>query len=137
MRWSDVTAAPSEKTLRQFAGLCLLFFVGLAGWRAWHGQPGAWTTTLAVIGFGIGGVGLVRPAVIRWIYTGWMMAAFPIGWTVFRVVLAVMFYGILTPVGAAMRLARRDVLSVRRRDARSYWTPKPSPETSASYFRQS
>jgi multisubunit Na+/H+ antiporter MnhG subunit len=137
MRWSDVTAVPSKSTLRQFAGLLLVFCVGLAGWRTWHGQTGAWTTTLGAGGLVVGVVGLVWPVVLRPIYTGWMVVAFPIGWTVFRLILGVFFYGILTPVAIVMRVMRRDALSLRRPDVRSYWTVKRNPESAASYFRQS
>jgi hypothetical protein len=137
MRWSDVTAAPSKRTLRQFAGLLFVFAAGLAGWRAWHGQAGAWTMGLGLAGVVAGALGAVWPAVVRPIYTGWMVVAFPIGWTVFRLVLGAFFYGILTPVALVMRVMRRDALNLRRPDVRSYWTVKKHPENAASYFRQS
>jgi hypothetical protein len=66
-----------------------------------------------------------------------MVVAFPIGWTVFRLVLGAFFYGILTPVAVVMRVAGRDALNLRRRDVRSYWTVKKTPDDAASYFRQS
>jgi hypothetical protein len=56
---------------------------------------------------------------------------------VFRLVLGAFFYGILTPVAVVMRVAGRDALNLRRRDVRSYWTVKKTPDDAASYFRQS
>ena len=90
--------------MRQFAVLCLLFFGGLGAWRLW--QRGADQQAIALVSGGtvIGLAGLVRPASIRLVFTGWMMAAFPIGWVVSRVVLGLLFYGVFTPVAAAFRL---------------------------------
>ena len=34
MRWSDIQFNPPRKTLRQFAGLWLVFFGGMALWQA-------------------------------------------------------------------------------------------------------
>ena len=33
MRWSDIQFDPPRKVLRQFAGLCLVFF---GGWALWE-----------------------------------------------------------------------------------------------------
>jgi TRAP-type C4-dicarboxylate transport system permease small subunit len=136
MQWSDVTAPPSRKMLRQFAGLWLVVFGGLAAWRAWQGQVDAWTQTLAIGALVVGSIGLIWPMAIRFVYTGWMIAAFPIGWTISRVVLAVTFYALFTPVAFIFRLMGRDALRLRRSDPRSYWLSRSHTETTDAYFRQ-
>ena len=93
MQWSDVTKPPSPKMLRQFAGLWLVVFGGLAAWRAWQRagrrlDAWRWPSPRVVVG-GSAWRGR-RP--MRPIYTGWMIAAFPIGWTISRLVLGGMFY---------------------------------------------
>jgi hypothetical protein len=138
MQWADVTAAPSAKKLRQFAALWLVFFVGLALVRLWHGRQDVETATLAAFGVTIGMLGLIWPAAIRVVYTGWMIAAFPIGWTVSRVMLAALFYGVFTPVAVVFRMIGRDPLALRRRgDLETYWTAKPGIADPRDYFRQS
>ena len=138
MQWSDVVKPPSQKILRQFAGLFLLFFLALAGRRAWHGHVDAWTVGLAVLALGVGLVGLVRPSAVRFIYTGWMIVAFPIGWTVSRIALALVFYAVIAPVALVFRAMGRDELRLHRPDGRaSYWKPKTGPESVREYFRQS
>jgi TRAP-type C4-dicarboxylate transport system permease small subunit len=137
MQWSDVTKPPTEKTLRQFAGLCLLFFGGLGAWRMWRHAADAQAIALVTVGAVVGLAGLVRPSSIRLVFTGWMMAAFPIGWAVSRVALGMLFYGMFTPVAAAFRLSGRDALHRRRQAKPSYWSAKPQPADSASYLRQS
>jgi TRAP-type C4-dicarboxylate transport system permease small subunit len=136
MQWSDVIAPPSRKVLRQFAGLWLVVFGGLAGWRAWQGQTDGWNQALAIGALVVGGIGLVRPMAIRFLYTGWMIAAFPIGWMLSRLVLALTFYALFTPVALIFRLRGRDALGLHRGDRRSYWIARPGPETADTYFRQ-
>ena len=136
MQWADVIAPPSAKKLRQFAGLWIVFFLALAVWRVGHGQHGAGVAVLAVVGIAIGGLALIRPAAIRPVYTGWMIAAFPIGWTMSRVMLLALFFVVFTPVAAIFRVMRRDGLKLRRHDHRStYWTDQPTADI-RSYFRQ-
>jgi hypothetical protein len=137
MRWSDIPFDPSRATLRQFAGLWLVFFGGLALWQGLvRGQTGL-ATLCAVLALTIGPLGLIRPGWIRPIYVGWMILAFPIGWSVSQVMLALMFYGLFTPIGLVFRLLGRDPLHrTRRPGVESYWTPKPAPAGPKSYFRQ-
>ena len=137
MQWSEVIAPPPPRLLRQFAGLFLVVFLALAGWRVWQGQPDGWAVGLAALALGVGLAGLARPSAVRFIYTGWMIVAFPIGWTISRLALALMFYAVFTPVALVFRAMRRDELQLRRRDeGASYWKPKPGPESVRQYFRQ-
>ena len=137
MEWSEVTAAPGQKRLRQFAVLCLLFFVGLAMWRAAHGRVDLRMWLLALAGVTIGGLGLWRPQAIRYVYSGWMIVAFPIGWTVSRLMIATMFFIVFTPVALVFRVMKRDALHLRDVPAPSYWTPKSRAGAVSEYLRQS
>jgi len=138
VQWSDVIKPPPQKMLRQFAGLFLVFFLGLAGWRVWGGHADGWAAALAVLAIGVGVLGLVRPSAVRFIYTGWMIVAFPIGWTISCVALGLVFYAVITPVALLFRVIRRDELRLRRAEGRaSFWKPKPSPDSVREYFRQS
>ena len=105
MQWSDVTKAPPPRQLRQFAGLFLVVFLGLSAWRWFGGRADAWAIGLAVAAVAVGVPGMLFPAVVRPIYTGWMVAAFPIGWTVSRVVLGAVFFLLFTPIGLAFKLS--------------------------------
>jgi hypothetical protein len=85
----------------------------------------------------VGVLGMIRPGLFRPIFVGAMMATFPIGWLVSRVVLAGLFYGLFTPLGLLFRLRGRDVLERRRPNRDSYWVPKETPADVRAYFRQS
>jgi hypothetical protein len=137
MQWSDIDFQPTSKKLRQFAALWLLFFGGFACQQGFLRGNAVAATVLAVAAIGVGGLGLARPDAVRPIYVAWMVLAFPIGWTVSRVILALMFFGIFTPFAVVFRLIGRDVLGLARRGAvATYWTPKPMPTDVRRYFRQ-
>ena len=61
MRWSDIQFDPPRKLLRQFAGLWLLFFGGLALWEILgRGRSGYWRI-LAVSGCHDWSIGVNSP----------------------------------------------------------------------------
>jgi hypothetical protein len=122
--------------LREFSALWIVFFGGVALWQ-WLGRD---HHTLAAVYGGLaitlGPLGLAVPAVMRPIFIAWLAAAFPIGWVVSRVLLLVLFFGVVTPIALLFKMQGRDVLKLRRGNDNSYWTPKPQPGGLASYFRQ-
>jgi hypothetical protein len=137
MQWADISFAPPSRTLRQFAGLWLLFFIGLA---CWHGfVTGNRTTAIvfAALALAVGPLGLVRPQTIRLLFVGSMILTFPIGWVVSRILLAFLFYGVFTPVGLVFKLLGRDSLARRYQPNKdTYWAPKVLTTDARSYFRQ-
>ena len=137
MQWSDIQFNPTTKTLRQFAGLWLVFFGGLGLWEALgrgHTTLGAGLGGLGVAG---GVLGLAQPGLLRPIYVAWMVLAFPIGWTVSLLILAVMYYGLFTPIALVFKLIGRDPLErTRRPGLETYWTPKATPTDPRRYFKQ-
>src|SRR5262245_22242706 len=113
MQWSDIPRDPSARTLRQFAGLCLLIFGALA-WQAHVRGQGQLATALGALAFGLGVPGLVWPRCLRPVFIGWMLAVFPVGFVVSQLVLAGLFYGCFTPLALIFRLRGRDALGLKR-----------------------
>jgi hypothetical protein len=137
MIWSSISTKPSAKILRQFSGAWLVFFLALGGRQYFgrgHHQTGLILGVLAVV---IGGLGLLKPAAVRWLFVGCMVLAFPMGWVISHLMLALMFYGILTPIAIFFRLRGRDALSRKPDPGRAtFWAPKPMPQDVRSYLRQ-
>jgi hypothetical protein len=137
MRWSDIPSSPPPRTLRQFAALWLIAFGGLAAWQGLARGRAGLAAGLAVAAVAVGGAGLARPALVRPIFVGWMVLAFPIGWTASLLLLGLVYYGLFAPLGIAFRLVGRDALLLRPRPgAPTYWTPKAEPADVRRYFRQ-
>jgi hypothetical protein len=136
MRWQDIDFHPPSRTLRQFAAIWIVFFGGMALWQGFVLHRTALATVLAVATL-LGPVGLMRPQWLRPIFVGWMVAVFPIGWVMSRLIMTFVFFTIFLPIALVFRMMGRDALRLKRRpDAATYWQPKPAPADLHSYFRQ-
>ncbi|MBT8419264.1 MAG: sxtJ [Gammaproteobacteria bacterium] len=116
------------KGLRQFGlttgTIAVVLFGLLLPWLFGHGYP-LWPWAL-------GGVlaisALVWPIGLRPIYIGWMTVGHALGQFNSRVILALMFYLMITPIGLLRRLLGKDAMA-REFDAgaSSYRVESPSP----------
>lgn len=137
MRWADLPLDPSTRVLRQFAGLWLVFFASLGGWRWFVLADVGTAAALVFLAVIVGPIGLFFPKVLKPVFVGWLAVAFPIGWLVSHAALVVLFYGVMTPVGLFFRLRGRDPLKLRRQlDRGTYWMPKTPKIDQRSYLRQ-
>jgi hypothetical protein len=132
---TDHSTRVTSRQLREFSGIWLVFFCGVAvtQWSA--------NSKLAVIlmamGLVVGITGLIRPALVKLLFSVAMAIAFPIGWVVTRLLLGFLFFCIFTPVGCLFRQLKRDPLHIRKPAVVSYWVHAEQPADRASYLRQS
>ena len=128
---------PNARALRQFSAAWLIFFSAFGAHQYFvrgHHRVGIASIIAALI-FGI--LGLAKPAAVRWLFITSTTLAFPIGWLLSQIMLALMFYLVLTPIALIFRLTGRDVLQRKFDPTRkSYWLPKQTPRDVRSYFRQ-
>src|SRR5271165_1902753 len=137
MQWSDIQFRPPSRTLRQFAWLWLACFGGLAAWEGIVRDHTNLAAALAVLALTVGPAGVIWPQILRPIYGAWMVLAFPVGWTISQLMLALMFYGLFTPIGLFFRFIGRDALHrARQPGLESYWSPKVTPADPRRYFKQ-
>jgi hypothetical protein len=126
-----------DSTLRQFAALWTVLFLGLA---AYHGLLRGRHTVgavLAATALLAGPIGLVKPRSIRFLFAGAMALAKPIGWVVSRTLLAGIFYLVITPLAFVFKLSGRDVLARRSgRGAATHWVPRRQRTDPREYLNQ-
>jgi len=80
-----------------------------------------------VFGAVLGTWGLLAPATLKWVYHGWMRFGMAIGAFNSKVILSLMFFVIILPAGAIMRLLRKDpMLRKLHTPATSYRVPSKS-----------
>lgn len=130
------SSSPSSRDLQIFSGLQIVFWALIAWMLARRfEQPAFWL--LPVVAATVSLAGLWRPDWIAIYRRGWMAAVEPIGWLVSRVVLAVVYFLVITPIGVVRRLRGHDPLSLRPAPgATSYWIARNDRTDPASYFRQ-
>jgi hypothetical protein len=142
----DIDLKPNRKKLRQFGVIATLAFALLGLILYWKKgifwmSLGETADTLALVAGAAALIAatlsLLAPGGLRPLYIVLTLVAFPIGYVVSHVILAVLFYGLLTPVGLVFRVIGRDPLHRRfDRDAESYWVPRRQREAKEYYFRQ-
>jgi len=129
---------PDRKQLRQFAGIWFPAFCALVGWSIVR-KTGYWHEV--EVGWAIAGIisiaGLVFPPLIRPIFVGLILLTYPIGWGVSHVLLGVIFYGIVTPIGIILRITGHDPLQLKAPLGSSLWKSPTGKIGPASYLRQS
>jgi hypothetical protein len=133
----DVNWNPSARQLRQFAVMLAVLLGLVAAWLFRTGQSptGALAATIAAAASAL--LAAFRPARMRIVYVAWMVAAFPIGWLVSHLLLAAVFYLVITPIGMIMRICRYDPLQRRfDRQADTYWQPRQDRDDPQRYFKQ-
>ena len=137
---------PTTKQLRQFGWIALVAFGLLGSVIVWRGGLFGldFGSTARGIAYGLWVAGFVsalfsafRPQANRPLFLLLSIVAFPIGFAISHAVLAVIFYGILTPVGLLFRVIGRDPLARRWEPEReSYWVDLESVVDNKDYFRQ-
>lgn len=139
----EINWRPERRELRQFAAISLAGFGVLGLVLAWRlgalSGSGRWAAPVAlwIAGAAVGALGLVLPRAVRPVYVVLMAAALPIGWALSHVVLAVLYYGCVTPIGLVFRLIGRDPLCRGfEPNAETYWVERPQAAETARYFRQ-
>jgi hypothetical protein len=109
---------------RRFAftvGPAFLVIAGLSWWRGHQYPP----IVLGALGVALLLAGLVVPGRLTGIYNAWMRLAGVLSKVVSPVVVAVMYFIVMTPVGAFMRLIGKNPLRQPERDG-GFWIPAPS-----------
>ena len=134
----QINRDPSKKDLFSF-GLMLVAFVALLGFlmMSWWGlsvEVAKWTW---IVGGALSIAYWAVPPLRAKIFVGWMLAAYPIGWTVSHVLMGAIYYLVMTPIGVAMRTFGTDPMSRKlERDASSYWLDRERVTDKNRYFKQ-
>jgi hypothetical protein len=132
----DIPWNPTSRQLRTF-GFGLAALLLLAGYlysdAGWFGLP--------LVSFAAGLLVLIAatfsPGVLRPIFVALMIAAFPASWLISVVLLATIYYLVITPIGLLLRAIGRDPLRKQGQlEATSYWEPRQDPADLDGYFQQ-
>ena len=147
MAFIEINWRPDRRHLRGFGLAALVAFAALGAW-VWvrHSIVGfamgdrAAETAAGVLWAAAGACGALAaaaPAWLRPLYVALSLLGAPIGFVVSYVIMAIIYYGILTPIGLAMRLVGRDPLHRKfDRSAGTYWVRRDGAADARRYFRQ-
>lgn len=133
----EINRNPSRRDLAWFGVVLFLFFAAIG---AIVGRTLTSEVTRNVVWSAGAVLGLVYyavPALRRPMFVGWMYAAYPVGVLVSHILLGLVYFGVVTPIGLLMRAVGHDPLARRfDRSARTYWVEREQAPDVKRYFRQ-
>ena len=131
----NYTATPHQ--LRIFGVLLAAFFGLLGGLVLYHTSSWLiaaliWSAAIALCVF------YYAVTAARYIiFQAWMAAVYPIGWLISHMLLAIIYYLVITPIGLVLQLCGLDPLQRELdRSATTYWKLCRRSENVKRYFQQ-
>ena len=104
----------------------ILWYKGRASWPYWYGASAFFAVFAAA-----------SPMTLLPLYRLWVKFAMAMAWVNTRLLLALVFYLIITPIGLVMRLTGNDPLERRiDKSAATYWKKKEHHKDPARYEKQ-
>lgn len=137
MSWSTIPRNPPASTLRWFGVYAILCVGSLTVWQY---NRENWTVALVLLGLAVltGAAVVLHPRLLRPSFVGMTVAAYPLNWLVSHSLLALIYFGLFTPLSFLFRILGRDLLGIRTRPKNgTYWAEKPPVRDVRKYFRQS
>lgn len=127
---------PNSRELRRFAVAMLIGFTVLGLLAMWRGG-GIVTTSIVLWTVGVVlAIATFIPGLGRVSYLAVYLPTSIIGYVVSNVLLTLMFFLVITPLGIILKLMGKDLLQQRRQKDTSQWTPVKAVKTEDSYYRQ-
>ena len=137
MAMIEIKSDPSRRELNWFGLLMALFFAIVGAILLWQFDAQATAFVLWIVAAALTILYYVIPPIRRPMYLAWMYAAFPLGWVISHVLMAVIYYLVFTPTGLIMRIVGYDPMHRKfDPDAPTYWVEHKPGGDPERYFRQ-
>lgn len=124
----------TAQDLRKFGITVGAVFGVLGGFFLWRGKDisGVFLGAFVFLVF----FGLAAPKMLKFVYMAWMTLALLMGWVMTRVILLIVFYGVMTPIAFIMKCSGKDILNMRFGGGESSHWVKRRPKDKNSYTQQ-
>lgn len=94
-------------------------------------------TIFAVIGLSFILTGMLVPQVLKYLNIAWMSIAIVLGHFISGIILVIIFYLLLTPIGLLIKLTKKDLLNLYyKKSEKSYWQPRDVNEKTKEIFEK-
>jgi hypothetical protein len=110
---------PERQQLRSFGFIVGAGFavIGVVPAIRGHG-PRIWALAVAIL---LAAAALVLPRALRPVFRVWMQLAEVLGWVNTRIILFVVYYAVIVPIGWLLRMTGKDLMGIKLEpDAKSY-----------------
>lgn len=128
---------PSPRELKSFSLIWFPAFCAVLGGILWAKLGRVPATAVWVGGGTLGLASVLVPALIRYVYLSLIAITYPIGFVISHLLMGIIFYLVLTPIGLVMRLGGHDPMGRRSRSSTgSHWVERSTNRKRSAYFRQ-
>jgi hypothetical protein len=128
--------ARSYRNEREFGLMVGGAFTALGGWWVYRGKPGVLTAIFLGLGAGLMLLGALLPIALVLPNRAWMGLAAVLSSIATRIILAIIFFGLVTPIGIVKRLFGWDPLCRRSNSAGSYWSLYADRQRDARHYEK-
>jgi len=114
---------PQQSDLKKFSLIWSLIFLIVSIWPLFYGNEiRLWAV---VIMFIFGAIAFLRPSLLNSFYKIWVKVGEFIGSIISKVIMAILFYGMFTPIALILRLLGKDLLGKKLdKNSSSYWVKR-------------
>jgi hypothetical protein len=133
----DLTREPGRGELRWFGLLLAAVAAFLGSVLRWQFElPGA-ARWIWIAGAAVAALYYAAPPLRMPIYLSWIYLTYPLGWVFSHLVLGIIWFGVVTPIGLVMRAVGYDPLRLARpREGASQWIEHRPHRDLEGYFRR-
>ena len=85
------------------------------------GDPRIWSLIVSIIFFILG---LFNSSILYPLNKIWMKFGYLLGAIIAPIVMALVFFGVVTPTGILMKIIGKDLLNLKKKDKKTYWIKK-------------
>lgn len=133
----EINWNPLRRELRMFAVALACFCILGGAFSLQHGVSELLSSTLFGVALVVLSVAWLTPNSMRPVYLLWMLLFYPLRWLVSCLLIAVVYYLVITPVGLIIGLSGRKLIEKRfDSETSTYWIPKTETRSPEDYFRQ-
>tara|TARA_Y100001936_G_C15556802_1_gene400234 strand:- start:10 stop:393 length:384 start_codon:yes stop_codon:yes gene_type:complete len=90
-----------------------------------------WSLIIALIFLGLG---LINSSILTPFNLLWFKFGMLLGRVVSPIIMALVFFGVVTPTGLIMKIFKKDLLKLKRKDKKSYWIERKTKSEMKNQF---
>jgi hypothetical protein len=131
-----MTSSRGRRQEREFGLVVGAVLCAFGSWWFYRGKFGAAVPAVLSIGAALILLGAFLPSALRYPYRAWMGLAEALAFVATRIILALVFFAVVTPIGILRKALGGDPLRRRARAASSYWWPYSPRQSDPKHYEK-
>ena len=117
---------------KSFGVVFFIVFVVIAFYPLVNQEEYRWWAVITALIFLV--LGLINSSILTPLNLLWFKFGMLLGRIVSPIIMGLVFFGVVTPTGLIMKLFKKDLLKLKRKDKKSYWIERKSKSVMKNQF---